>query len=110
LLNNPRHLIKSIPICHKPFLILSLIKLLEKTAEGRYQSTWGIKADLDSFQLQFAKTGKITTFTIAPQENFDFINAYLSRMDLLLLNIKVLLINILAMPLWLGFPPVLMKL
>jgi len=48
-----------------------ILKLLEKTAEARYQSAWGIKADLQECKLQFAKTGKITTFTLAQQDISD---------------------------------------
>lgn len=37
---------------------------------------------------------------MSPQENFDFLNAYLKKWNLLSVNIMVLLINILAMRLW----------
>jgi predicted ATPase/serine phosphatase RsbU (regulator of sigma subunit)/tRNA A-37 threonylcarbamoyl transferase component Bud32 len=42
-----------------------ILKLLEKTAEARYQSAWGIKADLEECKLQFAKTGQISHFSLA---------------------------------------------
>jgi hypothetical protein len=45
-----------------------ILKLLEKTAEARYQSAWGIKADLEECKLQFAKTGQINPFTLAQQD------------------------------------------
>ncbi|MDM8560347.1 AAA family ATPase, partial [Candidatus Parabeggiatoa sp. HSG14] len=48
-----------------------ILKLLEKTAEARYQSAWGIKADLQECKLQFAKTGKITNFILAQQDISD---------------------------------------
>jgi predicted ATP-dependent serine protease len=46
-------------------------KLLEKTAEARYQSAWGIKADLEECKLQFAKAGKMTTFPLAQNDISD---------------------------------------
>ncbi|MCP4703111.1 MAG: serine/threonine protein kinase, partial [candidate division Zixibacteria bacterium] len=36
-----------------------ILKLLEKTAEGRYQSAWGLKVDLEQCLKQWQKTGKI---------------------------------------------------
>jgi PAS domain S-box-containing protein len=42
-----------------------ILKLLEKTAEKRYQSARGIKADLEECKLQFAKTGQISHFNVA---------------------------------------------
>ncbi|MBE9563359.1 MAG: serine/threonine-protein kinase PknK, partial [Proteobacteria bacterium] len=50
-----------------------IMKLLEKMAEDRYQSTWGIKADLEECELQFTKTGKIKPFSIGQQ---DFSNRF----------------------------------
>ncbi|MFM2313282.1 MAG: hypothetical protein RLZZ04_2558 [Cyanobacteriota bacterium] len=43
-------------------------KLMAKTAEERYQSTYGIKADLEECWRQFAATGTITNFAIARQD------------------------------------------
>ncbi len=48
-----------------------ILKLLEKTAEARYQSAWGIKADLKECKLQFAKTGKISHFSLAQKDLSD---------------------------------------
>ncbi|MGL5836152.1 MAG: AAA family ATPase [Waterburya sp.] len=43
-------------------------KLMAKTAEERYQSTYGIKADLEECGRQLAATGTITDFEIATQD------------------------------------------
>ena len=48
-----------------------ILKLLEKTAEARYQSAWGIKADLQECQLQFAKTGQMSHFSLAQKDLSD---------------------------------------
>jgi serine/threonine protein kinase len=48
-----------------------ILKLLEKTAEARYQSAWGIKADLEECKLQFAKTGQISHFSLAQKDISD---------------------------------------
>ncbi len=45
-----------------------IMKLLEKMAEDRYQSAWGIKADLQKCQEQLVTTGKIMPFTLAQQD------------------------------------------
>lgn len=39
-----------------------ILKLLAKTAEERYQSAWGLKADLEECLLQLQTTGKIVNF------------------------------------------------
>ncbi|KYC36901.1 serine/threonine protein kinase [Scytonema hofmannii PCC 7110] len=39
-----------------------ILKLLAKTAEERYQSAWGLKADLEECLFQFQATGKIENF------------------------------------------------
>ncbi|RKZ43160.1 MAG: hypothetical protein DRR00_30220, partial [Candidatus Parabeggiatoa sp. nov. 3] len=55
-----------------PMAISNLIlKLLEKTAEARYQSAWGIKADLQKCQLQFANNGTIEPFALAQKDISD---------------------------------------
>lgn len=55
-----------------PLVISTIVmKLMAKNAEDRYQSAWGIKADLEECKLQLAKTGKITTFTLARQDISD---------------------------------------
>jgi PAS domain S-box-containing protein len=45
-----------------------ILKLLEKTAEARYQSAWGIKTDLQECQLQLANHGTIEPFALAQQD------------------------------------------
>jgi len=44
------------------------MKLLEKTADARYQSAWGIKADLQACQVALHEKGKIVSFTLAQQD------------------------------------------
>ena len=48
-----------------------IMKLLAKTAEERYQSTWGIKADLEECLRQLQNTTQISNFTIASQDISD---------------------------------------
>ncbi|MGB5970516.1 MAG: serine/threonine-protein kinase PknK, partial [Spirulinaceae cyanobacterium] len=48
-----------------PILSQIIMKLLAKTAEERYQSALGLKADLEEFRLQLEKTGKIEEFPLA---------------------------------------------
>jgi len=48
-----------------------ILKLLEKTAEARYQSAWGIKADLQECQLQLEKTGQMSHFSLAQKDLSD---------------------------------------
>jgi PAS domain S-box-containing protein len=43
-------------------------KLMAKTAEDRYQSAYGIRADLEECLRKLDKTGKINNFTIATQD------------------------------------------
>jgi predicted ATPase/class 3 adenylate cyclase/GAF domain-containing protein/tRNA A-37 threonylcarbamoyl transferase component Bud32 len=45
-----------------------IMKLLEKTAEARYQSAWGIKADLQECQLQLANNDTIEPFALAQKD------------------------------------------
>ena len=45
-----------------------VMKLMSKNVEDRYQSAFGVKADLDSFQLQFAKTAHIEFFQLAQND------------------------------------------
>ena len=42
-----------------------VMKLLEKTAEDRYQSALGLKADLEECHLQLEQTGEIVEFALA---------------------------------------------
>ncbi len=48
-----------------------VMKLLAKTAEERYQSAWGIKADLEECLTQLQTTGIIAEFTLARQDVSD---------------------------------------
>lgn len=45
-----------------------VMKLLAKTAEDRYQSAWGLKADLETCLNQLQKTGKIADFPLGTQD------------------------------------------
>ncbi|MBO3461718.1 AAA family ATPase [Aetokthonos hydrillicola Thurmond2011] len=52
-----------------PLVISNIVtKLLAKNADDRYQSAWGIKADLEESLLQLEATGKISNLTIACQD------------------------------------------
>lgn len=46
-----------------------IMKLLSKTAEERYQSAFGIKADLETCLNQLAQTNSITNFSIGQQDH-----------------------------------------
>ncbi|MEC4983866.1 MAG: AAA family ATPase, partial [Oscillatoria sp. PMC 1076.18] len=48
-----------------------IMKLLAKTAEERYQSSWGIKADLEKCLQQLKKSTKITKLTLAKDDISD---------------------------------------
>ncbi|NEP78432.1 MAG: AAA family ATPase [Okeania sp. SIO3B3] len=48
-----------------------VMKLMAKTAEDRYQSAWGIQADLENCLQQLQTTGKIETFAIAKEDISD---------------------------------------
>jgi predicted ATPase/class 3 adenylate cyclase/GAF domain-containing protein/tRNA A-37 threonylcarbamoyl transferase component Bud32 len=48
-----------------------VIKLLAKTSEERYQSAWGIKADLEECLTQLRTTGKIYSFPLAQHDISD---------------------------------------
>ena len=57
-----------------PFVVSHIImKLLAKTAEERYQSAWGLKADLERCQHQLEANGQIFGFAIAGE---DFSNKF----------------------------------
>ena len=45
-----------------------IMKLLEKNAEDRYQSAFGVKHDLENCLHQFSTTGKISPFKIASND------------------------------------------
>jgi PAS domain S-box-containing protein len=63
----PQHLDPTIPL---PVSAL-VMKLLAKTAEARYQSTWGLAADLVECQRQLDLTGTVTNFELASQDISD---------------------------------------
>ena len=48
-----------------------IMKLLAKTAEARYQSAWGIKADLETCLQKLEETGRISSFPLARQDFSD---------------------------------------
>jgi len=48
-----------------------VMKLLAKTAESRYQSAWGVKADLEECLTQVLRTGKISEFPLSCQDISD---------------------------------------
>ncbi|MEG4593274.1 ATP-binding sensor histidine kinase [Microcoleus sp. F8_C2] len=48
-----------------------VMKLLEKTAEARYQSAWGIVGDLEECQQQLRTKGSIADFAIAQKDITD---------------------------------------
>jgi predicted ATPase/GAF domain-containing protein len=48
-----------------------VMKLLAKTAEQRYQSAWGIKADLEECLTQLQSFGKISEFPLGRQDILD---------------------------------------
>ncbi|MBD1920593.1 AAA family ATPase, partial [Microcoleus sp. FACHB-831] len=48
-----------------------VMKLLAKTAEERYQSAWGIKADLEACLTQLQTNGQISSFSIGHQDISD---------------------------------------
>ena len=62
------HLINSqIPIV----LSQIILKLLAKTAEDRYQSAWGVKADLENCLSQLQNKGVVDAFELAQQDIAD---------------------------------------
>jgi serine/threonine protein kinase len=48
-----------------------VLKLMAKNAEDRYQSAWGIKADLEHCDRQLAENGRIDRFQLALQDMCD---------------------------------------
>ncbi|HEY9670060.1 MAG TPA: AAA family ATPase [Waterburya sp.] len=48
-----------------------VMKLMAKTAEERYQSAWGLKADLETCLHQLQTKGEILEFTLACQDRSD---------------------------------------
>lgn len=48
-----------------PAMLVEIVnKLMAKNAEDRYQSAWGLKADLEECWVQWERTGAITRFTL----------------------------------------------
>jgi predicted ATPase/GAF domain-containing protein/tRNA A-37 threonylcarbamoyl transferase component Bud32 len=66
----PHEQISSIPLT----LSNIVIKLLAKTPEDRYQSAWGIKADLEKCLEQLKSQGKIYQFSLGSQDIADKFN------------------------------------
>jgi predicted ATPase/signal transduction histidine kinase/CheY-like chemotaxis protein len=61
------------PVCDinpkvPPIVSDIVMKLMAKNVEDRYQSAFGVKADLEECQLQFAKTAHIEFFQIAQND------------------------------------------
>ncbi len=54
-----------------PMLDQIVLKLLEKNAEDRYQSTFGLLADLKLCRDMWMQNGQIETFTIAQNDRFE---------------------------------------
>jgi predicted ATPase/signal transduction histidine kinase/tRNA A-37 threonylcarbamoyl transferase component Bud32 len=54
-----------------PTIANIIMKLLEKNAEDRYQSAWGIKADLETCQQQLQTLGHIEPFALARHDISD---------------------------------------
>jgi predicted ATPase/serine phosphatase RsbU (regulator of sigma subunit)/tRNA A-37 threonylcarbamoyl transferase component Bud32 len=54
-----------------PMISDIVMKLMAKTAEDRYQSAWGLKADLEECFVQWETTGKIETFPLGMQDISD---------------------------------------
>jgi predicted ATPase/serine phosphatase RsbU (regulator of sigma subunit)/tRNA A-37 threonylcarbamoyl transferase component Bud32 len=54
-----------------PMLSAIVIKLMAKTAEERYQSAWGLKADLEICWQQLQATGTIEVFELGTQDISD---------------------------------------
>ncbi|MBD2562726.1 MULTISPECIES: AAA family ATPase [Nostoc] len=63
----PHELIPSIPLTVSNIII----KLLDKIPEERYQSAWGIKADLETCLEQLKTLGQISQFSLGSQDISD---------------------------------------
>ncbi len=65
--SSPHQLLPEIPKALSDIVM----KLMAKTAEERYQSAWGLKADLETCQFQLQETGTISDFPLASQDISD---------------------------------------
>ncbi|MDF0555377.1 AAA family ATPase [Kamptonema sp. UHCC 0994] len=63
----PQELVPSIPLT----LSNIILKLLAKTPEERYQSAWGLKADLETCLEQLQTLGEISDFSLGSQDISD---------------------------------------
>jgi predicted ATPase/serine phosphatase RsbU (regulator of sigma subunit)/tRNA A-37 threonylcarbamoyl transferase component Bud32 len=63
----PQELVPSIPLT----LSNIILKLLAKTPEERYQSAWGLKADLETCLEQLQTLGQISDFSLGSQDISD---------------------------------------
>ncbi|MGE5656716.1 MAG: AAA family ATPase [Actinomycetota bacterium] len=63
----PHEILSEIPLAVSEIVM----KLLAKTAEDRYQSAWGLKADLESCLFQLQTAGTISEFTLGSQDISD---------------------------------------
>ena len=66
----PPHLVKGQEACPKAVSDL-VMKLMSKTAEERYQSAWGLKADLETCLHQLQTCGQISQFPLARQDIYE---------------------------------------
>ncbi|HEY9609720.1 protein kinase domain-containing protein [Allocoleopsis sp.] len=64
---SPHQLLPQIPL----FLSDIVIKLMAKTAEERYQSAWGLKADFENCLKQLQTTGNISSFPLGKSDLSD---------------------------------------
>jgi len=68
------HIAKRPPSLHEidaaiPAAVSAIVgKLLEKNAEDRYQSAWGIQADLEECRRQLGQNGRIEAFALARRD------------------------------------------
>ncbi|MEK0180391.1 AAA family ATPase [Microcoleus anatoxicus] len=68
----PHQVAKSQPIDPLPIALSQIVmKLMAKTAEERYQSAWGLKADLEICLEQLKVTGTIAEFPLLTQDVCD---------------------------------------
>ena len=69
------HLAKIPPTLLQPYtptpLINIVMRLMAKTAEDRYQSAWGLKADLETCLHQLQSQGEIKQFPLGQQDGYE---------------------------------------
>ncbi|MEM9544065.1 MAG: AAA family ATPase [Cyanobacteria bacterium P01_E01_bin.42] len=66
------HLTKTPPQFQTPPILQEIVrKLIAKNAEDRYQSAWGLKADLEHCKRQLEETGELALFPFGRQDISD---------------------------------------